>query len=101
MVQNKGDILMAMQFDAVEAPSSSFFGTQLLNDPFPLFAQMRVKGAVVPVPFPTGGQQKAWMITRMEEALLVLKDSERFTVNYTGGEDNALIHRREEAENAG
>src|SRR5258708_620154 len=92
---------MAMQFDATETPSSSFFGTQLLNDPFPLFAHMRVKGAVVPAPFPTGGRQKAWMITRMEETLLVLKDSERFTVNHAVGEDNAMVQRREEAENAG
>jgi cytochrome P450 len=72
---------MAMQSDAVETPSSGFFGAQFLNDPFSLFAQMRAMGAVVPTPFPTSGQQKAWMITRMEEALLVLKDSERFPVN--------------------
>jgi cytochrome P450 len=70
-----------MQSDAVETPSSGFFGAQFLNDPFSLFAQMRAMGAVVPTPFPTSGQQKAWMITRMEEALLVLKDSERFPVN--------------------
>jgi hypothetical protein len=49
---------MAMQSDAVETPSSNFFGAQFLNDPFPLFAQMRAMGAVVPTPFPTSGHGK-------------------------------------------
>lgn len=57
------------------------FFEALLIDPFPLFAQLRTMGAVMPMPFPTIGEQKAWMVTRLEEAFQVLKNSERFTVN--------------------
>jgi cytochrome P450 len=66
---------------------------QLLSDPFSLFAQMRAMGAVLPAPFPTGTQHKAWMVTRIQEALLVLKDSQRFTLDYAAVEDNALVQR--------
>ncbi len=91
---------MAMQFDAdaTVSPSPNIFGDQLLNDPSSLFAHLRMMGAVLPAPFPTGAQQKAWMVTRMQEALLVLKDSQRFTLDYTAVEDNALVQRMESSQ---
>src|SRR5262249_32913089 len=51
-------------------------------NPFPLFAQMRSMGAVVPLPLPMGGDHRqAWMVTRMEEAVRILKDHAHFTVD--------------------
>jgi len=91
---------MAMQFDAdaTATSSSNIFSDQLLKDPFSLFAQMRAMGAVLPAPFLPGAQQKAWMVTRMQETLLVLKDSQRFTLDYTAVEENALVQIMESSQ---
>ncbi|GHO82234.1 cytochrome P450 family protein [Dictyobacter formicarum] len=91
---------MAMQFDAdmTATSSSNVLGDQLLKDPFSLFAQMRVMGAVLPAPFPTSTQQKAWMVIRMQEALQVLKDSQRFTLDYAAAQDNALVQRMQSSQ---
>lgn len=60
----------------------SLFSGASGDNPFPLFAQLRGKGSVIPIPFPMGGSDRpAWMVTRMEEAMLVLKDHNRFTVD--------------------
>jgi cytochrome P450 len=54
------------------------------ENPFPLFAQMREMGSVIPIPFPLGGSDnKAWIVTHMEEAMKVLKDSNHFCVDPT------------------
>jgi hypothetical protein len=48
---------------------------ELVAGPFALFAQMRSVGAVVSIPFPLAGtDRQAWAVTRMEEAVQVLKD---------------------------
>src|SRR5258707_3450437 len=55
---------------------------ELVASPFALLAQMRSTGAVLPLPFPLAGMdRKAWMVTRMEEAVQVLKDHVHFTVD--------------------
>lgn len=60
----------------------SLFSGESGEDPFPLFAQMRAMGSVISIPFPMGGtDRQAWMVTRMEEAMQVLKDHARFTVD--------------------
>lgn len=74
------------------------FFEALLIDPFPLFAQLRTMGTVMPMPFPTRGEQKAWMVTQLEEAFQVLKDSERFAVNAAAVLDNTLAQYRQGAE---
>jgi hypothetical protein len=52
-----------------------FFDGQFAANPFPMLAQMRAMGAIVEVPLPySDGTHKAWMVTRMEEAVQVLKD---------------------------
>jgi cytochrome P450 len=62
----------------------SLFSGELTANPFPLLAQMRSIGALVPLPLPMGGAgHQTWMITRMEEAVRVLKDHAHFTVNPT------------------
>ncbi len=56
--------------------------SELVRNPFSLFAQMRSIGAVIPIPFPMPGiDGRAWAITRMEEAVQVLKDHAHFTVD--------------------
>jgi len=43
---------------------------------------MRAMGAVVPLPFSLGGDDRlAWMVTRIEEAVRILKDHAHFTVD--------------------
>lgn len=52
------------------------------DNPFPLFAQMREMGTVISIPFPMGASNnQAWIVTRMEEAMKVLKDQTHFCVN--------------------
>lgn len=60
---------------------ASLFSGELSANPFPFFAQMRELGAVVPIPFPLGGDSRAWMVTRIEEAVRILKDHQHFTVD--------------------
>jgi cytochrome P450 len=62
------------------AASFPFFGGQFSANPFPILAQMRATGAVVPVPVPFDSSQRLWMVTRMQEAVQVLKDK-RFSVD--------------------
>ncbi|MGE7768525.1 cytochrome P450 family protein [Peribacillus sp. NPDC096540] len=57
------------------------------ENPFPIFTQMRTMGAVIPLPSPISGMDgQTWMVTRMEEAMQVLKDHAHFTVD--GGSIN-------------
>lgn len=53
---------------------------ELVANPFELFALLRSSSAVIPLPFPLGDHQ-TWMVTRMDEAVQVLKDQGGFTVN--------------------
>lgn len=60
---------------------AGFFSKEVAANPFPLFAQLRSAGAVVAVPVPFGsGVQSVWMVTRLEEAVQVLKN-QLFTVD--------------------
>jgi cytochrome P450 len=55
---------------------------ELVANPFPLFAHMRSMGAVLPIPFPLAGtDRRARAVTRMEEAVQILKDHAHFTVD--------------------
>jgi cytochrome P450 len=58
---------------------AGFFSTEFAANPFPLFAQLRSAGAVVAVPFGSEGES-VWMVTRLEEAVQVLKN-QLFTVD--------------------
>lgn len=59
----------------------AFDNSNFAANPFPLFEQMRSVGPIVPIDSPFGnGAHKAWMVTRLEEAVQVLKDSKQFTV---------------------
>lgn len=69
----------------VGASPLNLFSAQFAANPFQLLAQMRSLGAIVQVPLPFDASQKAWLVTRMEEAVQVLKDR-HFTV------DRSLIY---------
>lgn len=65
-----------------ETLSAGLFGGEHAAQLFPLLTRMRSNAAVVRMPVPTrGGPQQAWMVTRLEEAIQVLKNDELFTVD--------------------
>ncbi len=76
----------------VSSESSEFnlFSEESVKDHFTIFAQMRAKGPVISIPNPMGGSGQTWIVTRMEEAMQVLKDHSRFTV------DMNSIHSQED-----
>jgi len=49
-------------------------------NPFPFYAQLRAEAPVFPVTVPMPTKQRAWLVTRYDDVLDVLKDS-RFTKN--------------------
>ncbi|MCF7754526.1 cytochrome P450 [Paenibacillus xylanexedens] len=59
----------------------NLFSEENSKDPFAMFAQMRAKSSVVPIPNPMGGAGQTWIVTRMDVAMEVLKDQSRFTVD--------------------
>jgi cytochrome P450 len=84
---------------AAGTASSDFFSEAFSTNPFPLFAQLRSIGAVVPVPFSPFGQgtnQRAWLVTRWEEAVQILKDHQRFTVDPSSIGTDTFFRRRVE-----
>ncbi|RCW43515.1 cytochrome P450 [Paenibacillus prosopidis] len=71
------------------------------ENPFPIFAQMRAMGSVIQIPFPMAGEGgQAWLVTRMEEAMQVLKDHHRFTVDLSSinGDSNGRESLADHAE---
>lgn len=64
-----------------EKAEFNLFSEENSKDPFAMFAQMRSKGSVVPIPNPMGGAGQTWIVTRMDIAMEVLKDHSRFTVD--------------------
>jgi cytochrome P450 len=89
-------MLMNNDSSGLTAPDAAarLFTGELSANPFPLYAQMRQQGAVVPIPFPIGGEKQAWMVTRLEEAVRILKDHEHFTVDPRSiGADDLLRQR--------
>lgn len=72
----------------------SLFSGKSGENPFPLFAQMRELGCVIPISNPMGSTDRpAWMVTRMEEAMQVLKDHARFTVDGSSIDGNSDIRQ--------
>ena len=71
---------------------------EIVANPFALLAQIRSTGAVRPLPFPLAGMDRQiWMVTRMEEAVQVLKDHAHFTVDPSSiGVDGLLGRNRPE-----
>src|SRR6266568_7849254 len=49
-------------------------------NPFPFYAQLRAEAPVFPVTVPMPTKQRAWLVTRYDDVLNVLKD-ERFAKN--------------------
>ncbi|PGQ87066.1 cytochrome P450 family protein [Priestia megaterium] len=58
------------------------FSGKSRENPFVLFSKMRKMGAVIPIPSPMEEiKTQAWVVTRMEEAMQVLKGHHHFTVD--------------------
>jgi len=67
---------------------------KIAENPFPSLAQLRSMGAVVPLPFPFMGMDgQTWVVTRMEEAVQVLKDHAHFTVDRSSIGGKSLFGR--------
>src|SRR5579883_170250 len=64
------------------------------ENPFPMLAQLRTMGALIPIPLPTGTDQMVWLVTHMEEAVEVLKDHKRFTVDSRVSSMHDLFQQR-------
>lgn len=47
-------------------------------DPFPFYARLRAEAPVFPVMLTTRGTQRAWLVTRYDDVIALLKDDERF-----------------------
>ncbi len=78
-----------------------FFEGQFTANPFPMLATMRAMGAIVEVPLPySDGTHKAWVVTRLEEAVQVLKDK-RFTVDRSAVYGERYQQRAEQSANRG
>lgn len=84
-----------------EAVFNIFSGqsAELVANPFAMFAQIRSMGAIVPLPFLRGEtDRQAWAVTRMEEAVRILKDQEYFTVDSRAADTTGLFGRDVAAE---
>jgi cytochrome P450 len=58
-----------------QEPSFSIFNPESAASPYPLFAQLRASGPIVPVPVPYAlASATAWLVTQYREAVDVLKD---------------------------
>jgi cytochrome P450 len=67
---------------------------EIVANPFALLAQMRSTSAVMPISFPiVGMDRQVWMITRLEEAVQMLKDHAHFTVDPSSIGINGLMGR--------
>jgi cytochrome P450 len=67
---------------SAEASSFGFFNRRLSpENPFPVLAQLRSMDAFVQVPLRFDPTRRAWLVTRMGEAVEVLKDHKRFSVD--------------------
>lgn len=65
-----------------EKAALSLFSSDSPENPFPIFAQLRETGAVIPITVPMGDtDRQQWLVTRMEEVSQVLKDPLHFTVD--------------------
>lgn len=47
-------------------------------NPFPFYARLRAEAPVFPVMLTTRGTQRAWLVTRYDDVIELLKDDERF-----------------------
>jgi len=82
-----------------ELPSFGFFANQISPaNPFPILAQARSMGAVIEVPMSMDPTKKLWLVTRMEEAVEVLKDHKHFTVDRKMSSSGNVFRRQEKLE---
>src|SRR5687767_14140258 len=67
-------------------PQVNIASREFKTDPYPFYAMLRADAPVHAVPMPSAHNKRAWLITRYEDVVMVLKDDVRFIKN----ERNAL-----------
>ncbi|WP_078394782.1 cytochrome P450 family protein [Shouchella patagoniensis] len=78
--------------DAIQEKLLHVLSGKSEEDPFSVFAEVRQEGAVMPIPNPMGGgDRQAWVVTHMDEAMQVLKNHHRFTVDPSSIDSNRHI----------
>jgi cytochrome P450 len=78
-----------------ETRPGNLFGDEFTSNPFPMLAKMHSMPPVIQETIPTRkGLQKAWMVTRLEEAVQVLKRNDLFTVDPSQVGANDYFRRR-------
>ncbi len=83
-----------------QEPSFSIFNPESAANPYPLYAQLRARGPIVPVPVPYAlASTTAWLVTQYREAVDVLKDP-RFTVDATAINPEAGVFGQSSTEGA-
>lgn len=94
---------MSIPFDQrqVDATALGLLSGQLAENPFPALAQLRVMGAVLPASLPFGnGTNKTWIVTRLEEAMYILKNHRLFTVDSAKIDPNGFSFFRQSGADA-
>lgn len=87
---------MTNQVSRGSSSSFQYFGPYLAENPFSFYEKMRSEGPIVQVTIPDNqGTQTAWMVTRFEEAVKVLKEQKHFTVDPWSVNAKRFIERRE------
>src|SRR6266498_3844657 len=83
-----------------QEPSFSIFNPESAANPYPLYAQLRASGPIVPIPLPYDlGSANAWLVTQYRDAVDILKDA-RFTVDATAINPDAGIFGQSRADRA-
>lgn len=72
--------------DLLTAPLASLTDLNITDpafkaDPFPFYARLREEAPVFPITLKLRGRQRAWLVTRHEDVLAVLKDDVHFVKN--------------------
>ena len=80
--------------------ASRVFNPASAANPYPLYAQLRASGPIVPIPVPYGlTAANAWLITRFPEAISVLMNA-RFAVDATAIHADTSVFGQAHAEGA-
>lgn len=66
------------------------FEGETAENPFPLLAQLRVSGPIAPFPLPFDADHQVWLVSRLEEAVLILKEK-RFSVDSAAVDANSIF----------
>src|SRR5215468_934522 len=76
---NSVDTQLGNEIDSVYIDHVNIASREFKADPFPFYARLRAEAPVHRVTLPD--KQKAWLITRYDDVLAILKDDQHFIKN--------------------